>query len=79
MRYIYEKFLEGFSAYRIAKDLTEMGIKTPGGKEKWANSSVLKILKMRNIKEIFYFKKHISKTFSHIRVFVIMEKSPNIT
>ena len=45
VRYIYEKFLEGFSAYRIAKDLTEMGIKTPGGKEKWANSSVLKILK----------------------------------
>ena len=63
VRYIYEKFLEGFSAYRIAKDLTEMGIKTPGGKEKWANSSVLKILKNEKYKGDLLFQKTYIKDF----------------
>ena len=34
-----------------------MGIKTPGGKEKWANSSVLKILKNEKYKGDLLFQK----------------------
>ena len=39
VRYIYKRFLEGLSNYQIAKELTEMGVKTPAGKDKWHPSS----------------------------------------
>ena len=41
---IYRLFLEGCSAYRIAKRLTELKIKTPMGKEVWQRSTILSIL-----------------------------------
>lgn len=45
VRYIYKRFLEGRSTYQIAKELTQMGVKTAAGKDKWYTSSVLSILK----------------------------------
>ena len=44
VRFIYKMFLEGYSHYAIANKLTEMGIPTPTGKEKWWCSTVLNIL-----------------------------------
>lgn len=44
VRLIYKLFLEGYSHYMIANKLTEMGIPTPMGKEKWWCSTVLQIL-----------------------------------
>lgn len=31
VRYIYKRYLEGYSTYKIACELTEMGVKTPAG------------------------------------------------
>ena len=44
VKLIYKLFLEGLSPYKVAKKLTEMGIPTPGGKEKWSQSCVRSIL-----------------------------------
>jgi DNA invertase Pin-like site-specific DNA recombinase len=41
---IYGLFLKGKSPHMIAKFLTEDGIRTPGGKEKWSSVSVRSIL-----------------------------------
>lgn len=44
VRLIYELFLEGHTPFSIAKELTNRGIKTPMGKDKWAQSTVQSIL-----------------------------------
>ncbi|MEE5993589.1 MAG: recombinase family protein [Oscillospiraceae bacterium] len=44
VRRIYSMFLQGMNSYRIATVLTEEGIPTPFGKEKWCSSSVRRIL-----------------------------------
>ncbi len=44
VRDIYQLFIEGKSPSMIAKVLTERGIKSPGGKEKWTCSTVKSIL-----------------------------------
>jgi len=44
VRLIYKLFLEGYSPYKIAQILTERGIPTPGGKEKWGHGCVRSIL-----------------------------------
>ncbi len=44
IRRIYALFLQGMTPYGIAKKLTEDGIKTPGGKDKWGASVVKSIL-----------------------------------
>ncbi len=41
---IYAMFLQGMSYHGIAKQLTEDGIPTPGGKDKWSISTVRSIL-----------------------------------
>ena len=41
---IYGLFLKGKSPHMIAKKLTEEGISTPGGKEKWSPQSIRSIL-----------------------------------
>lgn len=56
VRKIYELFIKGRrTASWIAKHLTESGIKTPGGKDKWQKSIVS--LLMESIKEMPYSKK----------------------
>ena len=44
VRRIYEMFLDGETPYSIAKKLTEDGIPSPGGKEKWYKNTVASIL-----------------------------------
>lgn len=44
VRRIYGMFLQGRSPFAIARTLTEEGIPTPGGKEKWAPGTVKSIL-----------------------------------
>ncbi len=44
IRLIYGEFLSGFSFRAIAKKLTEMGIKTAYGKDKWDRSTIKSIL-----------------------------------
>ena len=44
VRRIYRMFIEGMSVSRIAKTLTDEGIPTPAGKQKWQNSTVESIL-----------------------------------
>ncbi len=44
VRYIYKLFIDGYSAYSIAKKLTDEGIKSPGGKDTWSGSTVKSIL-----------------------------------
>ena len=50
VRYIYKLFLDGYSAYSIAKKLTEEGIKSPGGKDTWSGSTVKSILQNEKYK-----------------------------
>ncbi len=50
IRQIYKWFLDGFSPYAIAKKLTENGVLTPAGKEKWCASSVRRILENEKYK-----------------------------
>lgn len=44
VRSIYEMFLQGNTPYGIAKKLTEDGIPSPGGKQRWYKSTVASIL-----------------------------------
>lgn len=44
VRRIYRMFIEGMSVSRIAKTLTDEGIPTPAGKQKWQNSTIESIL-----------------------------------
>ena len=44
VRKIYSLFLTGLTPHTIAKKLTEQGIRTPAGKEKWHSSTVKSIL-----------------------------------
>ncbi len=44
VKLIYKLFLDGLTFHTIAKELTSRGIKTPGGKDVWSQSSVKSIL-----------------------------------
>ena len=44
IKLIYGEFIAGLSYHAIAEKLTELGIKTPGGKDKWSQSTVKSIL-----------------------------------
>ena len=50
VRLIYEKYLEGFGAESISRQLTKLGIKTPKGKAVWCETTVRKILKNEKYK-----------------------------
>ena len=50
IKLIYGEFLAGLSYRAIAEKLTALGIKTPGGKEKWCQGTVKSILKNEKYK-----------------------------
>ena len=50
VRLIYKLFLDGYSAYKVAQKLTELGIPTPGGKKNWSGSTVRSILRNEKYK-----------------------------
>ncbi len=45
VKYIYKRYLEGVGCYIIARELSEKGIKTLRGKDKWNESVIKDILK----------------------------------
>ena len=63
VRYIYKRYLEGYSTYKIACELTEMGVKTPAGKDKWHPSSVMSILQNEKYKGDALLQKTFTKDF----------------
>lgn len=44
MKLIFRLFLEGLTPHAIAKELTDRGIKTPGGKDVWSQQTVRRML-----------------------------------
>ena len=62
VRYIYKRYLEGYSTYKIACELTEMGVKTPAGKDKWHPSSVMSILQNEKYKGMPFCRRHLQRT-----------------
>ena len=50
----YGEFLTGLSCHAIADRLTAFGIKTPGGKSKWSQSTVKSILKNEKYKDGYF-------------------------
>lgn len=45
VRYIFKRYIEGYGSYRIAKELTKLGIKTRLGKDRWHDSAIKTIIK----------------------------------
>lgn len=50
VRLIYSKYLEGYGAESISRQLTKEGIKSPKGKDIWCETTVRKILKNEKYK-----------------------------
>lgn len=66
VKYIYDSFLEGSSIQEIADMLTEQGISTPKGKDKWGYATIRSIL--RNEKycgDVLYQKTYTKDYLSH--------------
>ena len=58
VKIIYGEFLKGFSFKAIARKLTEMGIKSPKGKDVWNESAVKSILTNEKYKGCALLQKH---------------------
>lgn len=58
VKIIYGEFLKGFSFKAIARKLTEMGIKSPKGKDVWNESTVKSILTNEKYKGCALLQKH---------------------
>lgn len=54
-----KKYLEGFGAESISRQLTKLGIKTPKGKAVWCETTVRKILKKWKIQRRCTTRKNI--------------------
>ena len=63
VRLIYSKFIEGLTAYEIARLLTSNHITSPGGKEKWATTTVESILTNEKYKGDALLQKGITVNF----------------
>ena len=63
VRFIYSKFIEGLTAYEIARLLTSNHITSPGGKEKWATTTVESILTNEKYKGDALLQKGITVNF----------------
>jgi len=50
VRYIFRRYIEGAGSYVIAKELTNLGVKTKRGNTKWSDSSVTRIIKNEKYK-----------------------------
>lgn len=59
---IYKLFLQGYSAYKIALQLTELEIPTPIPKKKWQQSTVMSILTNENIKGMLFCRNILPRT-----------------
>ena len=59
VRKMFHLYLEGNSIDRINKWLKENEIQSPKGYNKWSNSTISGILKMKSIWAMLCYKKHI--------------------
>lgn len=53
VRYIFQRYTEGAGGSVIAKELENLGYKTKRGSPKWADSTVIGIIKTKNTKATF--------------------------
>lgn len=51
VKLIFRRFLEGMTPHSIAAQLTDMGIKFPGGKDKWNSATVRRMLSNEKYKD----------------------------
>ncbi len=66
VRFIYDSFLEGASPQAIADSLTEQGIRSPKGMEKWGQSTIRSILKNEKYcGDVLYQKTYTKDYLSH--------------
>ncbi|MCD8159515.1 MAG: recombinase family protein, partial [Clostridiales bacterium] len=63
IRLIYKLFLEGYSPYSIAQNLTRQGILTPAGKSRWCQSTVKSILTNEKYKGDALLQKYFTESF----------------
>ena len=63
VRAIYKWFLEGYSAFTIAKKLSDMGVPTPTHKKKWHHDVVMSILKNEKYKGDALLQKYYTTDF----------------
>lgn len=59
VRHIFNRYCEGAGSTIIARELTEAGYVPPKGGEKWADSTIRGIIKMKNTKAMYYKEKHL--------------------
>ena len=80
VRQIYDMFLEGMTIRHIAKELTERGIPTPGGKTKWCTSTVRSILSNEKYKgdallqktyTVDYLTKEVRKNNGEVKQYLV--------
>ena len=57
VRYIFDRYCEGLGGQVIARELSEMGIPSPRGNSEWRDSTILKIIKMKNMLEMLSWEK----------------------
>ena len=63
IRLIYSMYLQGKTHNAIARHLTEQGIPTPGGKQKWSISTVMSILQNEKYKGSARLQKYFTEDF----------------
>ena len=68
VRHIFSKFLEGMTPHAIAKELTEMGIKSPGGKDRWNQQTVRRMLSNEKYKGDALLQKEFTVDFLQKKV-----------
>lgn len=63
VKLIYKLYLDGMTFHTIARKLTEMGIKTPSGKDNWSQKTVQSILTNEKYKGDALLQKHYTADF----------------
>ena len=66
VHYIYDRFLEGASPQEIADSLTQQGIRSPKGMERWGQSTIRSILRNEKyVGDVLYQKTYSKDYLSH--------------
>ncbi|MDD2481983.1 MAG: recombinase family protein [Lutispora sp.] len=58
VKLIFRRFLEGMTPHSIAAELTDMGIKSPDGKDKWNSATVRRMLSNDKYRRVIYRCNH---------------------
>jgi hypothetical protein len=63
IKFIFGEFIAGLSCHAIAEKLTELGIKTPRGRDKWSQTTVKSILMNEKYKGDALLQKYYTPDF----------------